>query len=66
MQSGMDTISYALDEGLIEFGTAIDDGDFLRALVFLETLESGQETEGMWRTLAELSLQARQLKIAER
>lgn len=27
---GVNTVSYTLDEGLIEFGTAIDDGDFHR------------------------------------
>ena len=66
VQSGVDTISYTLDEGLIEFGTAIDDGDYLRALVFLETLEMTSETEAMWRTLGELTLAANQLRIAER
>lgn len=66
VQSGVDTISYTLDEGLIEFGTAIDDGDHLRALNFLETLEMTSETEAMWKTLGDLTLQARQLKIAER
>lgn len=30
--------AYKLDEELIEFRTAIDDGDFGRAVVFLETL----------------------------
>lgn len=27
---GVNMLTYALDEGLIEFGTAIDDGDFNR------------------------------------
>lgn len=30
VNEGVNTISYALDEGLIEFGTAIDDGDYYR------------------------------------
>jgi hypothetical protein len=30
VNEGVSTISYTLDEGLIEFGTAIDDGDFER------------------------------------
>ena len=30
VNEGVTTISYTLDEGLIEFGTAIDDGDFPR------------------------------------
>lgn len=27
---GVNTVSYTLDEGLIEFGTAVDDGDYDR------------------------------------
>lgn len=30
VNEGVSTVSYTLDEGLIEFGTAIDDGDFGR------------------------------------
>ena len=30
VNEGVTTVSYTLDEGLIEFGTAIDDGDFSR------------------------------------
>ena len=30
VNEGVTTVSYTLDEGLIEFGTAIDDGDFAR------------------------------------
>uniref|UniRef100_A0A8C9QX79 Intraflagellar transport protein 172 homolog n=1 Tax=Scleropages formosus TaxID=113540 RepID=A0A8C9QX79_SCLFO len=63
---GVNTVSYTLDEGLIEFGTAIDDEDYYRATAFLETLEMSAETEAMWRTLSRLSLEARQLHIAER
>ncbi|XP_056150499.1 intraflagellar transport protein 172 homolog [Lampris incognitus] len=63
---GVNTVTYTLDEGLIEFGTAIDDEDYDRATVFLETLEMSAETEAMWRTLSKLSLEAHQLHIAER
>lgn len=66
VQTGMDTVAFALDEGLIEFGTAIDDEDYQRALAFLETLEMTRETEAMWKTLAELTLSARQLVVSER
>lgn len=27
---GVNTVTYTLDEGLIEFGTAVDDGDYDR------------------------------------
>ena len=30
VNEGVTTVSYTLDEGLIEFGTAIDDGDLAR------------------------------------
>ena len=30
VNEGVTTVSYTLDEGLIEFGTAIDDGDYAR------------------------------------
>ena len=35
VNEGVTTISYTLDEGLIEFGTAVDDGDFPRYSVTL-------------------------------
>lgn len=38
-------VSYMLDEGLIEFGTAVEDGDFQRAVAFLETLELTPESK---------------------
>lgn len=63
---GQHQLSYELDEGLIEFGTAVDDGDFNRAVQYLEKLEMTAETEAMWRTLARMSLESRQLHIAER
>uniref|UniRef100_A0A8B9VBG5 Intraflagellar transport 172 n=1 Tax=Anas zonorhyncha TaxID=75864 RepID=A0A8B9VBG5_9AVES len=66
VSEGVNTVSYTLDEGLIEFGTAIDDGDYHRATAFLETLEMSTETEAMWKTLSRLALEARQLHIAER
>ncbi|XP_037837544.1 intraflagellar transport protein 172 homolog [Kryptolebias marmoratus] len=63
---GVNTVTYTLDEGLIEFGTAVDDGDHDRAVAFLETLEMSAETEAMWKTLSRLALEAQQLHIAER
>ncbi|XP_075811161.1 intraflagellar transport protein 172 homolog isoform X1 [Microtus pennsylvanicus] len=63
---GVMTVVYTLDEGLIEFGTAIDDGNYTRATAFLGTLEMTPETEAMWKTLSKLALEARQLHTAER
>ncbi|XP_071532014.1 intraflagellar transport protein 172 homolog [Panulirus ornatus] len=66
VQDGVQELSYALDEGLIEFGTAVDDGDYLRAMNYLETLPLTAEAETMWRTLARLTVEGRHLYIAER
>lgn len=37
-QDGNLNLSYELDEGLVEFGTAVHDNDYSRAILFLETL----------------------------
>lgn len=66
VQTGAEIVGYTLDDGLIEFGTAVDDEDYLRALNFLETLELNKETEVMWKTLGDLTLSAGQLVIAQR
>ncbi|RUS80517.1 hypothetical protein EGW08_011738 [Elysia chlorotica] len=64
VNEGVSTIAYTLDEGLIEFGTAIDDGDYGRAIAFLESLEMSPETEAMWKSLSKLALEEHQLHIA--
>ncbi|KAL7748888.1 hypothetical protein RI367_005801 [Sorochytrium milnesiophthora] len=66
VDEGVNTVTYTLDEGLIEFGTAIDDKDYERAVALLETLELTPETEAMWKTLGDMALQDRKLVLAER
>ncbi|KAI9178878.1 hypothetical protein H9P43_005540 [Blastocladiella emersonii ATCC 22665] len=66
VDEGIATVTYTLDEALIEFGTAMDDLDWGRALALLETLELTPETEVMWRTLSGLAMQHRRLPLAER
>ncbi len=67
VKEGSHQVSYQLDEGLIEFGTAVEDGDFGRAVSFLESLdEETPEAEAMWRTLARLALDQRNLAVAHR
>ncbi|OAF71469.1 Intraflagellar transport protein osm-1 [Intoshia linei] len=71
-----DTHSYPLDDGLVEFGTAIEDSDLNRAVRFLEAKENNKEktlTQNtlqsftpLWRKLAELSLKNGQLFITWR
>ena len=45
VDEGNGQVSYMLDEGLIEFGTAVEDGDYVRAVLFLETLELTPESK---------------------
>lgn len=66
IQEGHHQIGIELDDGLIQFGTAIDDGDFVRAITYLESIGESPEAEAMWRTLANLSLELKQLRVAER
>ncbi|XP_071746269.1 intraflagellar transport protein 172 homolog [Lepeophtheirus salmonis] len=66
VQEGHHQLSYQLDEGLIEFGTALDDGDFNRAITYLESLGNNIEAEAMWKTLAKLSLENKHLHVAEK
>lgn len=66
-QEGTHQVGYELDEGLVEFGTAVHDSDFGRAILFLESLGSNnQDTEAMWHNLAEITLQLNNIRIALR
>lgn len=59
-------VSYLLDEGLIEFGTALHDNDFGRVVLFLEELGDRPQTEAMWENVARNAMAARRLPIAAR
>ena len=63
---GSHQVAYTLDEGLIEFGTAMEDGDLHRAVAYLEGLAEGPESLAMWKTLATVGLQQRKLHVAQR
>ncbi|CAH8560325.1 unnamed protein product [Schistosoma turkestanicum] len=65
ISDGMTSGSYALDDSLIEFGTAMEDGDLERAVSFLESLEVTPETKSMWNKLGFAALKAGNLLIAE-
>ncbi|XP_071451009.1 intraflagellar transport protein 172 homolog [Hetaerina americana] len=71
VQEGGRQLGYALDEGLVEFGTALEDGDLSRALAYLEGLDgigggTASEAEAMWRALASLALESKRLHVARR
>ena len=50
----------------LDYQVSINDSNNLRAVLYLETLELTPETEAMWKTLSQLSLESEQLHIAER
>ena len=58
--------SYALTEELIEFGTAVDDDDLVRAMDILESMELSPQSEAMWRQLHDVGLGRWELLVAER
>ncbi|XP_076179801.1 intraflagellar transport protein Oseg2 [Ptiloglossa arizonensis] len=59
-------VGYLLDEPLIEFGTALHDNDFGRALLFLEELADRPQAEAMWENVARNAMATRQLLVAAR
>eukprot|EP00899_Mesostigma_viride_P028336 jgi/Mesvir1/8688/Mv02626-RA.1 len=66
VDEGINTVSYALDESLIDFGSAIDDHDYAGAIDILDPLELTPETEAMWQQLSKMALDEGELLIAER
>jgi intraflagellar transport protein 172 len=66
VDEGINTASYQLDESLINFGTAIDDRAYAKAMDILEGLQLTIETEAMWTALSEAALKDNDLHIAER
>eukprot|EP00191_Tetraselmis_sp_GSL018_P001208 CAMPEP_0177614748 /NCGR_PEP_ID=MMETSP0419_2-20121207/22933_1 /TAXON_ID=582737 /ORGANISM="Tetraselmis sp., Strain GSL018" /LENGTH=1707 /DNA_ID=CAMNT_0019112051 /DNA_START=174 /DNA_END=5298 /DNA_ORIENTATION=- len=65
VDEGINTVSYALDESLIEFGTACEEQDWPRAVEILEPLELTPETEAKWHELSDKALEVNNLQIAE-
>lgn len=66
VNEGVDVASYALDENLIAFGTAVELGDLDQAADILDPLELTPDTEAMWMQLSQQALEDRKLVIAER
>lgn len=66
VDEGISAASYLLDEALIQFGTALDDRRYSKAVEILETLELSPEAEGMWRQLSDHAMAQNQLVVAER
>ena len=58
--------SYVLVEELIEFGTAVDDRDYGKAMEILEGMEVNPQSEAMWQQLQTMCLDNWNLAMAER
>ncbi|XP_019769911.2 intraflagellar transport protein 172 homolog [Dendroctonus ponderosae] len=63
---GNHTFNIELDEGLVEFGTAINDSDYSRAILFLENMGKSSESDAMWHTLLAIAMKQQNLMLAER
>lgn len=63
---GAMSFTYDLNEGLVEFGTALNDYDFGRAITFLESLGDTSAATAMWHNLANISMQRQNLIVAQR
>ena len=66
VEEGNNSQIYLLDDGLIAFSTAIDEGDLNKAVKILENLELNTDIETHWKTLAKLAISSKQLVIAQR
>lgn len=57
VDDGANTVSYNLDEALIEFGAALEYKGLDRAVEILDPLELTPETEANWKTVAKMALE---------
>ncbi|GMT33310.1 hypothetical protein PFISCL1PPCAC_24607, partial [Pristionchus fissidentatus] len=67
VQESTAKVAYELDNTQIEFGTALENLDFERAVAFLEkTRGDSSDTYSMWRQVGEMALGRQKLLVAQR
>ncbi|EFC47925.1 hypothetical protein NAEGRDRAFT_63764 [Naegleria gruberi] len=66
VDEGPGTVNYDLNEGLINFGNAMEDKKYEHAASILERLSLTPETEAMWKKLSEVVMDDQRYDIAER
>lgn len=66
VDEGINSVSYTLDESLIDFGSALEDCDSGRAITILEPLELTPETIAQWQQIADIALDEREIGVARR
>lgn len=57
---------YPLNEALIDYGSAMDDQEYVRAMDILESLSMTPEVEAMWRQLHAAAIAAGDIRISQR
>jgi len=65
VNEGANTVTYTLDEPLIELGSAMESGEFDKVVQTLEPVANSPESEANWKALAKSALQQRNLQVAE-
>jgi len=66
VDEGVNMVEYELDEGLISFGSCLERHHYAKAVDLLEELPLTPETEAMWRSLADASMENFHLAVSER
>merc|ERR1719162_1346463 len=66
VDEGVNMVEYELDEALISFGSCLERAHYAKAVDLLEELPLTPETEAMWRSLADASMESFNLPVAER
>mmetsp|Transcript_2625 Transcript_2625/g.6756 ORF Transcript_2625/g.6756 Transcript_2625/m.6756 type:complete len:1758 (-) Transcript_2625:76-5349(-) len=66
VDEGVNMVEYELDEALISFGSCLERSQYAKAVDLLEELPLTPETEAMWRSLADVSMEHFNLPVAER
>ena len=65
VDEGMHTVSYTLDEALIEFGGAVESRNYNHAISILMPLQLSGETRTLWHKLSDMALKDQRFDVAE-
>lgn len=62
----MQQAEYPLNEALIEYGSAMEDQDLIKAMDILDSLLMTAEVEAMWRQLHAAAIAVGDIRISQR
>eukprot|EP00597_Dinobryon_sp_UTEXLB2267_P013909 CAMPEP_0170126096 /NCGR_PEP_ID=MMETSP0020_2-20130122/19456_1 /TAXON_ID=98059 /ORGANISM="Dinobryon sp., Strain UTEXLB2267" /LENGTH=1612 /DNA_ID=CAMNT_0010358929 /DNA_START=619 /DNA_END=5457 /DNA_ORIENTATION=- len=66
VDEGMQQAVYPLNEALIDYGSAMEDQEYIKAMDILESLTVTPEVEAMWRQLHAAAIAAGDIRISQR